>query len=482
MNRRLACRYPTTTLRAQMRMHNPVNGTQDVAILEQGVPYQLVETSDARPAHSESDNDGNGASTSFSSSMANAMSNPDDSLSWMGTMSAIDNAYDINHPDQLGLGVSEVNWMSPQYELAVDWDALLSGYAANTGMQQGMGNERGISMAEGGDQRTSMNHQYQQQIQTELQSEPPRSIVSSSISSNSTEGRYYVDGAGARAPFGGRSHNRDSIVGIEALPEYVSGNTASRESPGSPGHPESGLICSTMAYNKLVQTLVAEIQLQAFDIDNANLPSHGQMQRYVLQYFKKFHPIFPFLRQSSFADDAQSEPLLLLAVSVVGARYTRRLQGSESGEILFRLLNAMLRRRRYGYGFYCDDGNDDASFSPGLLIEPRLSPSLHMLQAGILNVACKMHSAKKCLIDSAFVERHYLVEACHSMKLTSRDYEDNIQWNAAKQNEHDFLSKWILREKEIRTGMMIWVFCSTISTYGLYLTTSVPRLHVSLSV
>lgn len=478
MNRGLACRYPTTTLRARMRMHNPVNGTQDAAILEQGVPHQLVEASDARPAHFNGDNDGNGISTYFASSTAIAMSDPGDSLSWMRTIGAIDYVYDINQSDQLGGGVSGVNWMSPQYELAVDWDALLSDSAAPNGMQQGMGNKCERSIAEGGDQRASMNHQYQQPIPTEPESEPPCSIVSATMSS-STEFRYYVDGAGARAPFGGRSHNRDSVAGIQLLHEKTSGDNTSLQSRR---YSEAGMICSTMAYNNLVQTLVAEIQLQNLDIDNDDLLSHAQMQRYVLQYFKNFHPIFPFLRQSSFADDAQSEPLLLLAVCVIGARYTRRLQGSELGEVLLRLLNTILRRRRYGYGLYSDDGIDDTSFAPNHPIKPRLSPSLHMLQAGILNVACMMHSGKSYLVESAFVERHYLVEACHSMELISQNSGDISRENPQQQYGQEFIKKWILHESEIRTGMMIWVCRFPISIFESHLTPPVPGLHVFLSV
>ncbi|PVI04243.1 hypothetical protein DM02DRAFT_519122 [Periconia macrospinosa] len=355
----------------------------------------------------------------------------------------------MNEPDQLGLGLSSVNWMSPQYELAVDWNALLSGYAPNNGTQQGIENDRGGLLEEGGDQQTGPDHQMQQQMQTEVDLGPSRSTVGSAISSNSTEGRYYVDGSGARAPFGGRSHNRDSIGGIEPPHENVSSDTFSLPSLG---YPEPDLLCSAVAYDNLIQTLVAETQLQALHIDNASLPSRAQIQLYVRQYFKNFHPIFPFLRKSSFADDAQMESLLLLAVSVVGARYTRRLQGIEPGEMLFRLLNTILRRRRYGYGFYCDDGVDNSSFVPGQRMEKPHSPSLQMLQAGILNVACMMHSDKKALVESAFVERHYLVEACHSMELISQDPERS----STQQHGQEFMKNWILRESQIRTGMMIW--------------------------
>jgi len=401
------------------------------------------------------------ALTSLAPPLGSSSCDPNATMSWMGPVGGIVNLYDNNQLEQSGLGVSIVNWMSPEYDLTIDWDALLSGYAVNNSIQHGMQVDGSASREEESEIRiASTSQDLPRQLQTGPDSEDirSRSVVGSAVSSNSSEGRYYVDGSGARAPFGGRSHNRDSIGIIATLHEAQSGEAASAESPELSA-PQ--LICSTAAYGGLVHIIEAERQ-RYHHTDIPRLPSRLQMEVYVRHYFNNFHPIFPFLRKYSFVDDALTEPLLLLAVSVVGSRYTRRLHGSDSGEELFRLLDSILRRRRYGYAFDCGDENEDAPFIPDERVQGHVHPSLQMTQTGILHVMCMMHSGKKALVERAFVDRHFLVEACHSLGLISQSREHDDGASPSHRLSQGYIDRWVKRESETRTGMMIWVPLSSL--------------------
>jgi hypothetical protein len=408
------------------------------------------------------------------------------------------NLYDCGQPS---LGVSFANWLSPQDHQAFDWDAQLAGFAINqtnvsaenAGLailsqteapplnngQQDMGNDSSNSPVEQGANTTDNRHrtkvatQGRQQhhqhthpimargdaIEPKLGSESMlcHSAANLATSTNSTEGRYYVDGTGARAPFGGGSRSRCSIGSIETWHgSYAALGTLSHPAP----LPATDFLCSAAAYDNLVQGITTKCHTECINFDLGLFPSLPQIQLYIRHYFENFHPVFPFLRKASFAEDSSREWLLLLAVSVVGSRYMRRPQGEQPSELLFHLLSSTLLRCRYGYSFDYDEGNDDTQFVPGQVAIEQIFPSLQMLQSGILNVICLLHSGKRTLVARALVERHYLVEACQSLELICNSSVDDGLRDLSVSNGQEFHRRWLKRESEIRTGMMIWLLDS----------------------
>jgi hypothetical protein len=445
LDRRLLCRYPPSTLRSQVRAQDHGEGTHDGEMQQAN---SILGQVDARVSRSTVDagltplvDPGEGVA---SAPLLSAMGYSGDSLAWTGTVGGIEGLYDINPP---GVSVSGVNWMSPQYELAIDWDALLASCAVEGSAQQGTHADESP--------QSDTHPKLQQQTQPDLVSAGirSRSIVGSAESSTSTDGRYYVDGSGARAPFGGRSHNRDSIGAIETMHEPCSDEAMTPH----PVRPVADLLCSTAAYDILVQTISTEYQLGTFDVNVTDFPSHLQLQHYVCNYFRNFHPIFPFVRQSAFGSNATAEPLLLLAVSLVGSNYTRRLHGKDPSETLLRMLGTILQRRRYGYRFDSNNGEHTTPSIPGQSIEAHTCPTLQLLQAGILNIVCMMHSGKRGLVEQAFIERHFLVEACHALDLISRVSEDDSRKSTTPYHGYEAICDWVKHETEVRTGMMIWV-------------------------
>ncbi|KAH7345995.1 hypothetical protein BKA66DRAFT_324502 [Pyrenochaeta sp. MPI-SDFR-AT-0127] len=386
-------------------------------------------------------------------------------------LSGVANSRDLYEFGQSGLGVSDVNWLSPQSQDAVDLDALLEGFAVAHGIQGAPHamRDQGGSLGQGlitisNDQQTSACQPSPQQVQLVPESGAMPSCNTTDFvpSPNPTENRFYVDGDGARAPFGGRSHDRDSVAGVEASQEVESENATCLHPPCSRTvHP----LVPPAAHDSLIRAIVAEAQLQSLDITLAELPSHQQTQLYVAQYFSNFHPIFPFLRKSLFPEHASREWLLLLAVTVVGSKFVQRREGQRPSESLSRLLGVILRRHRYGYGLgYDDDGEEHVLFVPGQKIKGHACPNLQIIQAGILNIACMLHSGNNTLVQRAFVERHYLVEACHSLQLIAQTTEEKELEDLMKFNRHQAVHKWLARESEIRTGMMIW-FLDSIFLY-----------------
>lgn len=397
------------------------------------------------------------AATVFSFTAGNSTNT---TSAWIGNIGDGRSLYDFG---QSGLGVSDVNWLSPQSQDAIELDALLAAFAVNHGIQAAPNatHVEGGSLREGPsttsyDRQTSVYQSSSRQVQLVSDSEAIQSCSTTDFvpSPNPTENRYYVDGDGARAPFGGRSHDRDSAAGMEVLQAAESDNTVCLHSPDPP---VVHFLVPMAAYDNLIRAIVAEGQLQCLDISMAELPTHQQTLLYVTQYFRNFHPIFPFLRKCMFPDHVAREWLLLLAVIVVGSKFTQHQEGKEQGESLFRLLSVILRRRRYGYGLGYDNGEEDIPFVPGQQKKPYTCPSLQLLQAGILNIACMLHSGNNTFVQRAFVERHYLVEACHSLQLIAQTTSDKELRDMMNQNRHGIVHKWLMRESEIRTGMMIWV-------------------------
>jgi hypothetical protein len=350
-----------------------------------------------------------------------------------------------SNAEQFGLGDPGINWISPQFDDAIDMDALFAGLASDTNVQS-LPNGTIVSPNIQGNRSSSGTslHGFTE------------------ADEGTGDSKYYVAGGGARAPFRGRSHRRGSV--LSNVPSHESGSDESAPSPLLQSDIASSL-CPLETYGILCQAIAAEIRAQGNDRTDVCIPTHRQMQIYVGRYFQLFHPAFPFLRQASFVEDSSEEWLLLLAVSVVGFKLTRRLHEHGEEHSMFQLLGKVLRRQRYGSlsVYHSEDAKE--LFVPGESTRSRDHPKLQVLQAGVLNVFCMLHSGEKGLIERALDDRSRIVAACQSLDLLRKNNEDK-DLGAGMHNSEGATKKWILRETRIRTGMMIWLLDS-IFVYAL---------------
>jgi len=363
--------------------------------------------------------------------------------------------------DQPDLTAFGVNWISPQYEDTVDWNAIMNGISTNAHMNEYSGSwAEEESMAIQG-RNVQDNHLHQQQRQQAQllsngsESTPAGLVPGSDTSLDTTENPYYVDGNGARAPFGGRIRQRGSIVASEELRDTACDIT---KAPACSDLPAELQLCPQAAYENLVQNI--SLERPQYDVHGSftSFPSLSLMQLYVSYYFEHFHPIFPFIRKLDFPCAALNEWLLLLAVAAVGSKYIQRGQDENSEEMLSRTLDAALRHHRYGFCLEHNAPTCTDIFLPGE--KSQASPNLATLQAGILNVLLLQHSGGKMDMDRALIDRHYLVEACYLLGLISA--KPVTEHNRSIESQ-DLAQQWLERETEIRTGLMIWVKLQTLS-------------------
>ncbi|KAH6878064.1 hypothetical protein BKA58DRAFT_435777 [Alternaria rosae] len=356
-----------------------------------------------------------------------------------------------------GLSLSDVNWLSPQYSGPVDLDALLANFGgqANGTVEQWTCSIAAITPSIPAITTTShLSDPGRNVPDIDRQSKDTVSVVSTSTSEN----RYYVDGAGARAPFGGKSQH--SICSEETIDlQDAEANDASAPLHAS----DEDTLCPSAAYQSLLEGIAAESRHSLVEMSALNFPTYGQVVTSVRQYFDTFHQVFPFLRRSSFAQYASESWLLLLAVSVIGSRYSQLSQHSRISDQFSGLLRAIITRCKYGLDSQSSAGNEDVDYSPS----PTHSiarPDLKVVQAGILNIACMLHSGKKVLVERAHVERHYLVEVCHALSLLAQTKKSYDLTRAADPGQNPDLREWLSREAMIRTGMMVW----TLDTMFVY--------------
>jgi hypothetical protein len=378
-----------------------------------------------------------------------------------------DNAPNLGAFNQPVLGALGVNWMSPQYQDDIDWNAILVGFPRmhNDEVQQDPCTELPAETVPG--IGCNLPSQTEQMRQTALEHNIARtsSDAASSATPKSTENIYYVDGTGARAPFGGRSHGRSSVVNTQEMHEAGHGSDNAMSPIASVAH---GL-CSQDAYDNLTQHISSEFRGSRMDFAITSFPSNTQIQICVAHYFEKFHPIFPFIRKATVSHITSDEWLLLLAVAAAGSRYVKRHRKKDTSDVLLTILDAALQHRKYGYETEDIDRASDDCFIPGQYAQRCASPSLVLLQASILHVLLLQHSGKKSFVERAFIERHYLVEACNSLGLISRAPRERAT-SSAEYGGYDSLEHRLVRESEIRVGMMILVGTLRLLYFELLLT------------
>jgi hypothetical protein len=353
---------------------------------------------------------------------------------------------DIDLPD---LGPMGINWISPGYQYDLDWDMMPNNGA--TISQAHNVEEQAIRVPVTG------LHLPDDGTEQQAHQATPSPITAQSCSSGQTTltphsagGEYYVDGDGSRAPFGGRYHSRGSFSHSQVLAVGTGIGTVSAEASRSSDSPH---LCSLEAYGNFVQASTRELQLEGLDTDITKFPSHAQIELYVQQYFKKFSPIFPFLRLAALREEASQEWLLLLAVAAIGSRYVPASQ--DSYNILLQTLDVALDRRKRSHLLEPNDMNDNDLYVPGRNAGINTSTDLQTLRAGILHLVCLLQSGKQSMLGRALTLRHYLVNICNSLQLLDRSAEDD--GGDSPSSMYTDPRSWLKKECEIRAGMVLWV-------------------------
>jgi hypothetical protein len=427
------CQYPAPRASRDRTVDSGANDSTDA-----------FSSSNLQPDNSSQENNGELMIADFNDAI------PESSMSaWTWNS----NANTMAGPDAFGLpglSLSDVNWLSPQYSGPIDLDALLANMEENAnGSVEQWSRSIATTMPPVPATTTVQPVSHPERINYNMENTPRK--VASEISTSISENRYYVDGTGARAPFGGRGQH--SICSEETIDlEEEETNIASTPFQT----PSTCSLCPLIAYQSFIEGITTESRNYLIEINASSLPTHEQVALSIRQYFDRFHSVFPFLRRSSFADDASKSWLLLLAVSIVGSRYSQLSQHARLSEQLFRLLGAILTRCKYGVESQVTIDDEDVDYNPSCPARFNVRPSIPVLQAGILNMACMLHSGKKALVERALVERHNLVEVCHSLRLlmqAKRSYDPRT----AADPDHESVRDWLIIESRIRTGMMIWV-------------------------
>lgn len=378
------------------------------------------------------------------------------------------------------LGMSALNWLSPQYQEVPEWDSQL---IATSGNSMALGDFElalGFSRAALSPNTSSQGHSSQIQrppvehgpwiLLEQQDGEPvamdnPRSVSAksptSSRDSRATEGRFYVDGAAARAPF------RGCLIETHATTDI----SPSDRSTGDPNHTSTPLSASFEAehmpaigedlvlesvYDDLILQVQSTSHIQALKLAPTTIPPLPHIRRFVKLYFEKFHPSYPFVQKSRFARKPRCplpQPdgwVLLLAVSAVGAWYCPETRSLGWRDAMLQMVNAHME--------YCisspPQDDHELLWQPSGQTFTPIRFDLSTLQASILNLIWMVQSGRKNLIHRAMADRHHIVEQCKAMHLLSmREPDFKIDTSPSEL----LVELWSDFQAKIRTGMMTWV-------------------------
>ncbi|KAF2183541.1 hypothetical protein K469DRAFT_582769 [Zopfia rhizophila CBS 207.26] len=348
---------------------------------------------------------------------------------------------------------STVNWLSPSNDTVKDWDAQLASLynipstfgslgaafdvqpAEEAGslwdsVPAGVNPAAEITLSEHNSTNQSLAHH----------SSISGSSPTDSASIISTTSRYYVEGTGARAPFMGKSHKRRSKACTLVLSEMHPDTLSTADNCLD--------LVSNDAYEDLLRSLHGENHMHHLGIDMASFPPQAHIAVFAKLYFDKFHPTFPFLSKSSFGQ-RRANWILLLAVTTVGASYTRSEQSARQRETLFSILRIVLHHRFNG----APSGDVSATSAMSSTNECGAAHELNSVQARILNCVCMFHSGKPELMKQAVFEQWNLVEATHSLDLFSPTV---IIAEPRPEDNATFVQHWLQAQSRLRAGFMIW--------------------------
>ncbi|RSM05272.1 hypothetical protein CDV31_009670 [Fusarium ambrosium] len=377
------------------------------------------------------------------------------------------------------LGMSTLNWLSPQYQDVPEWDSQFIATSGNSMALGGFEFALGFSQAALSPDTSPQDYSSQTRrppveqgpwILPEQQNEqllatgtsPSVSTKGSTSSKDSraTEGRFYVDGAAARAPFRGclvETHPATSV----SPSDRSTGDFNHSVTPLSTGL-ETERIPTTggdfvleSVYDDLIQQVQSISHIQALNLAPTTIPPLPHIQRFVKLYFEKFHPSYPFVQKNRFSRNLRrplpqpDDSVLLLAVSAVGSWYCPEAQSLGWRDAMFEMVNAHME-----YCMSSPQDDDELLWRPSGQTSTSVRFGLPTLQASILNLIWMLHSGRKNLIHRAMANRYHIVEQCKALQLLSmRESDFKIDTCPSE----ILVETWSDFQAKIRTGMMTWL-------------------------
>ncbi|KAG8671679.1 hypothetical protein FPOAC1_004933 [Fusarium poae] len=273
-----------------------------------------------------------------------------------------------------------------------------------------------------------------------------------SSASKSTDGTLYVEGTMARAPFGGQLLGRHTNQASTSHAETgsISGAPDSLELDNQEGFSR---YVSRELYSELVSATRGYAETYSPE-SAALIPPLGHVRCFVRLYYENFHVTYPFLRKSASIWKDPSNWILLLAVSVIGAKY---LGGTWSSS-LSRVLGIILDRRLDSMSEKSDQDSHE-TWIPGSF-QPRVRLDFITLQAVTLSMVDRLHSGQKAVTERALGQMFLLIEHCRSMNLLSRTPP---KVDSVASSDGSSIRKWLRAQSELRTGLMLWILDSIVA-------------------
>lgn len=298
---------------------------------------------------------------------------------------------------------------------------------------------------------------------------------------------FGLDGGGPETPtsLGGshQSHSpvstitdttRNAIIGALSQCSPFGGRKYSFTSPNSPMSPQFPSTSDNSSDNV------------------KNLPNTQDLQRYVANYFRYFHPHLPFLHIPTLSFDTPSNPgngrssiaggsgCLVLSMAAIGALYDmERTQSRDLFEMAKKMIQLYLEERRKAdmrkADFRRTPSSDQGSQGP----EASIHTPLWLVQAMLLNVVyghncgdktasdiASTHSAALVsLAQAAGLLRPMKMDAAEVREIQINDAEGN--WNGGFKAESEDQAEWLrwkTMEERKRTLYVIFVLSSLLVT------------------
>ncbi|KAL7941095.1 hypothetical protein V8C42DRAFT_335771 [Trichoderma barbatum] len=366
--------------------------------------------------------------------------------------------------DEQAMDLLSMNWMSPETPTSLGWNGLVAAppYAENdksdiympfffpsSGLLPDLDREcapcNGQAPGTGRHDASIDSASHSTYDPSKLESE----------GNKSTTGSYYVDGDGSRAPFRGQASRpwtgRRMAANDASTPRS---NVTNCIDNGAGGLWDDPLV-SADGYNNMIRELHLELGRGNVLIDANLFPSLQCVAACVQSYFATFHPVFPFIQKRTFLEDSNEHWLLLLAVAVVGSKYTTSNEERLLSPEFITILDGISSSRVCHY-------RPTETRMPSTSPIQRLGNSefnLPTLQAASLSLICSLHRDKLDMTRHALLQRHYLVGACTTLNLLCGEAE-----NSQRHDDYNkIVQDWSMNQSRMRTGLMIWLLDAMIS-------------------
>jgi hypothetical protein len=361
--------------------------------------------------------------------------------------------------NEQAMDLLSMNWMSPENSTSFGWNGLIAAppYAEDDksdpnmpflfpasadlpdpGRECVLGNGQAPDIGRHGTSIDSAGHSTY--APSQLGSEESKSMI----------GSYYVDGDGSRAPFRGQASRQWKERRMTAVNDVSTPRSnVTNHTNGGTGSLWEGPLVSVDGYNNMIRELHLELGRKNAVIDANLFPSLQCIAACVQSYFTIFHPIFPFIRKRTFLEESNEHWIILLAVAVVGSKYTtsneERLLSPKFIAILDGISSSRVCHHRP-----TETGIPSISPLRGVENNPF---NLSTLQAATLSLICSLHGGKIDRTRHVLLKRHCLIGACTELNLLSGESEGGHH----HQDYDKVIQDWSMNQSRIRTGLMIWV-------------------------